>query len=96
MENDNECVVEDYLCERVDALGGGHRKLTYIGRRGCSDQLIGLNGELFIVETKRPKGGIISIHQSKDAEYWAQRGIAKVYLHTVEAVDQWTKKVFNL
>lgn len=86
-----EAEVEDYLCERITENGGRTRKIQYVGLRGASDQLVGLFGRLYIVEVKRPSGGVISIHQSKDAEAWAEAGIEKVYLKTKAEVDTWLR-----
>lgn len=89
-----ECTVEEYLCDQVEAHGGGHRKMQYIGRRGCSDQFIVFPwNRIFMVETKRPKGGKISIHQEDDAKWLLTFGVLKVYLFTKYEVDAWIRKV---
>lgn len=86
-----EAEIEDYFCDEVARYGGRTRKIQYVGLRGASDQLTGLFGRLYIVELKRPSGGVISIHQSKDAEAWAEAGIEKVYLKTKAEVDTWLR-----
>lgn len=89
-----EATVEDYLCEQVLAHGGGHRKIQYVGRRGCSDQLVVFPfNRIFMVETKRPKGGKISVHQEDDARWLLNFGVLKVYLFTTYEVDAWIRKV---
>ncbi len=49
-----ESAIEKYLHDRVRALGGEHRRMQYIGRRGATDDLILLPGRHLVVECKRP------------------------------------------
>lgn len=92
--NVKEFVIEDYLCERVEALGGGHRKLQYIGRKGCADRLVVFpSNRLFLVELKKPKGGRIDHAQHEDTMWLHDFGIVKVYLFTKFEVDHWLAKV---
>ncbi len=53
-----ECTVEDYLCDRIKALGGETRKLKWIGRNHAPDRLVGIPGRApDLVETKAPLKG---------------------------------------
>jgi hypothetical protein len=50
-----ESDVEAYLVERVKALGGEIRKVTFIGHNGCPDRLVMLPGGVTKwVEVKAP------------------------------------------
>lgn len=90
-----ECAVETHFCDSVRYHGGGTRKIQYVGRRGASDRLTALRGELYIVELKRPKGGVVSIHQSEDAKFWAACGVTKVYLWTIPQVNAWVRSIIE-
>lgn len=61
-----EIVVEKYLCERVQAAKGFCPKFVDPSRRGAPDRLVLLPGHPTVfVELKRPKGGVLSVHQSR-------------------------------
>lgn len=79
----------------IEFSGGGTRKIQYVGRRGASDRLTALGGGLYIVELKRPKGGVVSIHQSEDAKFWAACGVTKVYLWTIPQVNAWIRSIIE-
>ena len=49
-----ESDIEKYLHNRARALGGDHRRVSWIGRNGASDDLILLPGRHLLVEAKRP------------------------------------------
>lgn len=52
---ERESDVEAYLVERVKALGGEIRKVTFIGHNGCPDRLVMLpNGRTLWIECKAP------------------------------------------
>lgn len=90
-----ESAVELHFCDSVKYYGGGTRKIQYVGRRGASDRLTALRGDLYIVELKRPKGGVVSIHQSADAKFWAACGVTKVYLWTIPQVNAWIRSIID-
>ncbi len=60
-----ESKIEDYLHRRVKALGGEHRRMTYTGRRGATDDLILLPDRHLVVECKRP-GKKAEDHQARE------------------------------
>jgi hypothetical protein len=49
-----ESVIEQYLHDRVRALGGDYRRVSWIGRNGANDDLILLPGRHVLVECKKP------------------------------------------
>jgi hypothetical protein len=93
VETLKEAFIETHFCKVVKIYGGGTRKIQYVNRRGASDRLTALKGALYIVELKRPKGGVVSVHQSEDAKFWAAVYVTKVYLWTIPMVDRWVQSV---
>ncbi len=57
--------VERYLVQRIRALGGECRKMTFAGHRGAPDRLVLLPGRLCWVELKQPKGAV-ALHQERE------------------------------
>lgn len=56
-----ENVVEQYLIDTVAVLGGMAYKFVVPGVRGYPDRIVKLPGvDAFLVETKRPKGGVVA------------------------------------
>lgn len=56
-----ENAVEQHLCNRVAQLGGMTYKFEVRGVRGYPDRIVKLPGvEAFLVELKRPRGGVVS------------------------------------
>jgi len=56
--------IENYLVEQVEALGGLCLKLRPPVGRGYPDRTCMIPDQpVFLVETKRPKGGRITVHQ---------------------------------
>jgi hypothetical protein len=89
-----ECEVEKHLCDAIWANNGVERKIVYPGRRGCTDRLVGFSSNrLFLVETKRPKGGRISAHQEQNAKDWAAVGVEVVFLWSIPEVNRWIARV---
>ena len=95
-----ESEIEDYLVERVKALGGEVRKVKWIGRRGAPDRLAmlpatgGQNGTLRAVmnrsiwiELKAP-GEKAKPHQTREHERMRAMGQRVVVVDSFEQVDQ--------
>jgi hypothetical protein len=90
-----EHTVQEYLEAEVrrSPTGGFVERIKYLGKRGCADDLVIWPwNRIFLVETKRPKGGRISIHQHEDAKRLLIVGVKKVYLYTRDEVDRWIRK----
>lgn len=79
-----ESQVEGYLHRRVKELGGSHRRLKWIGRRGANDDLILLPGRHLLVECKRP-GKEPEAHQVREHERLRAAGFE---VHTVSSYDE--------
>lgn len=85
-----ELRVEDYLRDRVKALGGETRKVRWPGRRGAPDRLVlMLDRPPTFVEVKRPKGGIVAAHQKREHKRLRGYRCRVVILDSIAAVDRW-------
>lgn len=81
--------VEEYLRQRITALGGECVKLNPKGYKGIPDRLVLLpGGRVIFVELKRPKGGVVARLQS----WWRDRlrdlGFGAHVVATRAAVDE--------
>jgi hypothetical protein len=50
----SESDVEDYLHDRVKALGGDYRRVNWMGRKNAPDDRVMLPGQCFWAECKAP------------------------------------------
>lgn len=98
-----ERTIEQYLVERVNALGGECRKLKWIGRNGAPDRLVMLpmrdvtdpdNGfpiayapRTLFVELKAP-GEKCRTHQLREHERMRRMGQIVVVVDSFEGVDE--------
>lgn len=84
-----ESTVEDYLTDRIKALGGETRKLKWIGRNHAPDRLVGIPGRLpVLVELKapgkRPRPGQVREHERLRICF----GFQVLVIDTHDGVDQ--------
>lgn len=79
--------VEAYLVRLVKALGGDVRKVKWIGRVGAPDRLVLFRAAHFLVELKRPKGGILEAHQVREHARLRKAGFNVYVLETQEDID---------
>lgn len=84
-----EKAVESYLKKRVESKGGITWKISFVGRRGCPDRLVVLNREVWLVELKRPRGGILSALQIKTIGEMQRLGMKVIVISSKEEVDAW-------
>ena len=63
-----ESKIEQYLCMKVTAVGGIHRKAQWIGHRGAPDRWCGFPsvGRAAWVEVKRPLTPNAEAHQARE------------------------------
>lgn len=59
-KNQKENTVEDFLDAETERRGGFTVKLNPKGYKGIQDRLVVLPGRIILVETKRPRGGVIA------------------------------------
>jgi len=79
---------EGYLVERIEALGGECLKLRPPTGRGFPDRTcIVPDVDTFYVETKRPVGGDITIHQKRWAVRLRAAGALVFFVSTRAEVD---------
>ncbi len=91
-----ESEIENYLVDRVKALGGEVRKVAWIGRRGAPDRLVMLpKSETAIwnswsnaiwVELKAP-GEKAKPHQKREHDRMTAMGQNVVVIDSIEGVD---------
>jgi hypothetical protein len=79
--------VEAYLVRLVKTNGGDTRKVRWIGRVGAPDRLVLFPGYHFLIEMKRPKGGILEAHQVREHERLRRAGFTVHTAYTKEEVD---------
>ena len=81
--------VEDYLANRVKAMGGCCEKVRVIGQRGWPDRFCALPGGIvFLVELKRPIGGRLAAHQEKYHRELRALGVAVYTAKDSAQIDQ--------
>lgn len=84
-----ESVVEDYLVDQVEAMGGVAEKVTVIGTRGFYDRLVVLpGGRIIFVECKKPRRSRISPHQRARHTTYRRLGAEVAVVKTLADVDR--------
>lgn len=80
-----EFYIEDEVCQHAKSLGWRHRKMQFIGRRGCPDRwFTRAPGQLVIIEFKDPDGAL-SYHQKKEVGWLRDNGFD---VHVVDTIEQ--------
>lgn len=93
-----ERIVERYLVRRVELVEGTVRKLKWVGRRGAPDRLVLLpqcavrhdHPNVWFIELKRPKGGVLSAAQSDELAMLREYAGARVLVNQDE-IDAWLR-----
>jgi hypothetical protein len=84
-----ESAVELELVRRVQELGGLCVKMQAIGRRGFPDRLIALSGgSVALAELKRPRGGVLSIHQKQYRDKLTALGVVVEVVADSEDIER--------
>ncbi len=83
----HESTIEQYLVERVKALGGECRKLKWIGRNGAPDRIVMLPDRTVWVELKAP-GEKCRPHQIREHERMRRMGQRVEVVDSFEGVDE--------
>ena len=78
--------IENYLVQRVKALGGEVRKVKWIGRRGAPDRLVMLPGRGIWVELKAPRVRA-QAHQIREHERMRRMGQVVFVVDSFELVE---------
>lgn len=79
--------VEKRLVDRVERLGGKAPKFSSPGTTGMPDRLVILPNKIVFVETKRPKGGVLSARQRLVHKQLLALGHPVRTLNTYELID---------
>lgn len=80
--------IEDYLTQEIKRRGGECIKIETPSERGWPDRLCILPyGIVFFVETKKPKGGVVSKYQNHVISRVNGLGAHAYLAHTKELVD---------
>ena len=87
MKNVREHVVEKYLVDCIEGIGGECLKLEVKGRRGWPDRLVIIQDKIFFVELKRPKGGRLSELQKLRKHRLAGLGAVVYVLKNHQQID---------
>ena len=88
-----EVVVEQRLVKGIKAQGGMCLKFISPGLRGVPDRIVVLPwNRIMFVETKAPTGQLSKFQEWVKREL-QKRGVFVEVLYTVEAVDEFLKKV---
>ena len=83
-----ESVIEAELVRRVEAAGGICEKVKSLSGRGYPDRTCFLPGAVvWLVELKRPRGGVLSVHQKRWRARLALLGIEIFVVKNVEDSD---------
>jgi len=91
-----ERVIEKYLVERVNALGGEIRKVKWVGRNGAPDRVAMLpNASAPVwVELKAP-GKICRPHQIREHERMKRMGQTVAVVDSLEGIDALLSHIKN-
>lgn len=83
-----ESTIEKYLKTEVESRGGRCVKMATQSERGWPDRLCILPYKIcFMVETKAPKGGVISAYQAHINGELNSLGMKSYFAHTKEQID---------
>lgn len=92
----NEAVeksIEDYLRKQIEKIGGKAYKLISPGNSGVPDRIVCLpKGKVIFVETKRPKGGVLSALQIFRHRELRKIGQRVEVLNTKEKIDEFIER----
>lgn len=86
-----ESSIESYLVTQVKKLGGRALKIQRL--RGWPDRLIFVGGQVWLVETKRPKRGRMEPLQAHIGAWLLARGYNYRRINTRTQVDAWVAEV---
>ncbi len=78
--------IEKHLHDRIKALGGEYRRVSWIGRNGANDDLILLPGRHVLVECKRP-GKDATPAQAREHDRLRAAGFEVHVVSTTEQID---------
>jgi hypothetical protein len=87
-----ESTVEEYLVERVEAMGGFTRKMKWIGHNSAPDRFVSFPFTgVVLVELKRPRKDATA-KQAREHARLRAHGVEVVVLNTKKAIDDYLDK----
>jgi len=82
--------VKAHLKRRVKEHGGLLRFVKWLGVNGAPDTLAAFpNRPGAFIETKRPKGGVLTIRQQREHKTMRDHGMLVVVLTNEKEIDEW-------
>lgn len=85
-----EGLIEKALADKVRLYGGFNRRVEWIGRSGCPDNFVCVNGVVAFVECKTEKGRLSSVQQ-REFKVMKEHGVP---VFTVRCLDD-IERLFN-
>lgn len=86
-----ESKIEERFRDRVKAMGGRALKLTRLP--GYPDRIVLLpGGRVSFVELKRPKGGVLALHQDIAHSILREMGFEVEVVSTYTEIDDWIRR----
>jgi len=85
-----EGAVKAHLKRRVKEHGGMLRFVKWLSVNGAPDTVVGFAARPPVfVETKRPKGGVLTIRQQREHKTMRDHGMLVVVLTNEKEIDEW-------
>lgn len=75
-----ESAIEQAVAAWAESRGWLHRRIEYIGRRGCPDHIFIGFGKVVFIEFKQPNGSLSEL-QKRERRKWQDRSVT---LHVVD------------
>lgn len=89
-----ESAIENRLRQQIERIGGKAFKFISDGNRGVPDRIVCLpGGKVVFVETKRPKGGVLSKLQQYRIDELRKLGFDARVVNTYELIDEFIAEV---
>ena len=88
-----EAGIEKYLARRAARMGVMCVKLVFDGRRGAPDRMLVHRGQVWFVECKRDRGGVLSAVQQRRQWELAHAGAQVCTVDTRDGVDALLERV---
>jgi hypothetical protein len=88
-----ESVIEKATVKAIIARGGVVDKTVSLSRRGYFDRVAVIGGHTYFIETKRPKGGKVSLHQLALHRDYAAAGATVIVIHNEIELNAWLSTV---
>ena len=85
--------IQAMVKRRFESLGGLVRKISYEGRRGCPDLIVGIGGQIILIEVKKSIKSRLDPHQERESERYRSRGVTVYKIGSAEELDSVVAKL---